>query len=417
MIPDVTVHRNIFGDFRDVTRRFTKRCNGHVRCFVCGSGRLTGVSTFTSSGNVRTVVVGARTFGTSLGRSGGGRNHTNSSTTHVVFSHHSRFNSQGPVSVLTGAGPVLVVSRPRDILKASGDGTAQGNVGLFGPLFALLCDTARHRVFGRMCHLSTVSTCGGGLIGGVRMHDIRRINSATAGDCICLSRVIVDGNGPRTQLNFSIGATGNAHRAVHLINRKFSLGRRDNNLRRCTGGFGIRYVSKLAGAIRFLGKLALRPNRIINDIGRSVLHHRRVHRAVGARLRHRHRLFTHNVGILSLFFVSRISDCHVCNGSATRGKGFTQVFRRRCRHTLRRLVSAFGSATCAHFLSGPGGTPRGVRSNCFSVSGGKGGIRSGGGRNRGRRHNFSLVVGSGRHLLDRDYPVHFVFSRSTLGRN
>lgn len=400
-MPDITVHRKIRGDLRVVGRRFTSSCDAPLSCFVCSSGRLNRLGTFIASDGVRMVVVGSRGFGTAGG------------STHHVCVGLSSFNKGYPVSIVTRVGPVLVVSRPRSMRKTG----AGRKLGQFGPLFALHCSTARHRLCGLICHLSTVRTCGLRLIGGVTIGNVSVDKAATARKFICLRNLgLCPSGGPATGVKFRMGEAGTIGRMMQTLGVGSSLCTGSGRLRRCQGSCMVASVGNIRSSIAFQGNVGLCTNSMTNDIGRARLQHVRVQRAVLSRVRGRRRLFRGSVGILSLFFVSRMTGCHQCGPS--KGKRCTRVFRRRCASVVGRLSpSLFGRPRCVSCLGSA--ITSGTRRKCFSGSGGKGLVSDGARQKAGRstsRSTCSLVVGGGRHLLSQGRPVHFVFSRSTLQR-
>lgn len=396
--------------------RFVRRCNGGTHCFVCSDDDLGSVSAFSRDGSVDIVVVGARTFGAVGRKTGGG-------TTHVVGSRQSRFNSQGPVTILTTGGPVVVLSRPRGVKNT----TARATLGTFGPLFALGCSTARGRRRGAICILSTLSTCGRGLIGGVRMMNFRLGGLGNASDCVCFTRLLLSGSGtPRMELRVRRrDAAKVVGQVCGGLKRKSSLCDTSKGVLRC-GKFVVASViisthRPAHDRVGFDGNRDLVLGRMVNGMATSRGTHVRVERAVGTRFQGRDTLFRHNVGYLSLFFVSRITGCHRCSGSNGGVLNHCKrVFRRRCQTRLGRGrgVCSPRCVRCLDYV--PIG---GARRNCFSVSPGAGHFGSdgrGGKANDSSMSTCGLVVGSGRQLLDLSpacSPIHFVFSRSTLERN
>ncbi len=369
------------------------------------------MSGFSSDSNVGMVVVGARTFTSSLGRSNG------SGRTEVVCSGHSRFNSHHPVSIVGTGHPVVVLSRPRGVNKS----IARGTLGGFGPLFDLGCSTARGARRGLICILSTLSTFGGELIGGVRMGNFRIGGFHKASGCLCLRRVVLSGGGPPvTEVRLRVKCGGDVGHRAQVLNINSGLFCVSRRVRRC-GNCAVSRVSPVHKAIAFSGNRIVDTNSIMNSMSRGSVHQVRVERAVLSRFRGRRGLFGGKVGALSLFFVSRITGCHRCSrGNSRILNRCNGVFRRRCVGILGRRLAIFGS-TCRGCLEAAYSSVSTVRENCFDVSGGANEDVS---DTLGENDRFSssvstcsLVLGGGRQLLDFRRPAEFVFSRSTLHRN
>ncbi len=303
IIPSIPVHRDILGGLRVARRRFRALCSDvPVGSCMCSHGGVSRLENFTINSGVRILIVGVSSFTGSRG---------------IVGGPGSGLGNLRPVEFVRSISPVIVISRPRGVRSRGQDITVTG----LGPLYALHCSTARHRLCGLVCDLGPVGTCSLKLMGRVRISSI--LSRGSLGKTfISLSSVVASGAGVATGVAVSMGSGDKIEGGSMAIGINSSLCILSGRHRVCHGKCVMRRVSTTGKYISFSGGRALCVNRHGSSVGSSVVGFR-VHQAVRRRLHGRLELGRRNVGILSLFFVSGITGCQTCGSTKrVRGKGF-----------------------------------------------------------------------------------------------
>lgn len=427
VVPSVAIREGVKKSFEITADHFLAEYRTQARAFVYDSDRLEDVETFSSDTGIQVMIINAQNFNRDAKKAHQDSAGTGKSSGLKMFKTLDGFKSRRPIDVIAANRPILIIdepqrlgsnpSKPSETLKA---------LGRFNALFALRY-SATHAVEHNKIHrLDALDAYNKKLVKKIAARGI-----SVKGLAGSSAYLYVDGLELGKGADFPKARIEIQHQPKNgSITLKAVKVRQGDRLHDISGGIEaykglvIGDIDAIANTVTLMDGQVLQGGQVTNDVTDEQKRRLQIREVIRAHLDKEQQLFGRGIKALSLFFIDEVlkyRDYDQPDRLGEYGRVFEQEYEALKTERLSELDLDESGAAYRMFLERD--PVRDIHNGYFSVNKKNGrwvdGDASDASDEKGRGLSkdadaYDAILRDKEKLLDRDYPLRFIFSHSAL---
>ncbi|MCD1269886.1 DEAD/DEAH box helicase family protein [Microbacterium sp. MEC084] len=427
VVPSVAIREGVKKSFEITADHFLAEYKTQARAFVYNSDHLQDVETFSSDTGIQVMIINAQNFNRDAKKADRGAAETGKSSGLKMFKTLDGFKSRRPIDVIAANRPILIIdepqrlgsnpSRPSETLKA---------LGRFNALFALRY-SATHAIDHNKVHrLDALDAYNKKLVKKIAARGI-----SVKGLAGSSAYLYVDGIELGKGADFPKARIEINHQPLHgEIRPKTFKVKKGDRLHDISGGVEaykglvIDDIDAIANTVTLMDGQVLQGGQITNDVTDEQKRRLQIREVIRAHLDKERQLFGHGIKVLSLFFIDEVQkyrDYDQPDGLGEYARVFEQEYEALKAERFSELGLDESEEAYRAFLERD--AVRSIHNGYFSVDKKTGrwvdsdASEASDEKGKGLSKDaeaYDAILRDKEKLLDRDYPLRFIFSHSAL---
>lgn len=427
VVPSVAIREGVKKSFEITADHFLSEYKTQARAFVYDSEHLEEVETFSSDTGIQVMIINAQNFNRDAKKADQDAAETGKSSGLKMFKTLDGFKSRRPIDVIAANRPILIIdepqrlgnnpSKPSETLKA---------LGRFNALFALRYSATHAIEHNKVHRLDALDAYNKKLVKKIAARGI-----SVKGLAGSSAYLYVDGLELGKGADFPKARIEIQHQPKNgNITLKSVKVKKGDRLHDISGGIEaykglvIDDVDAIANTVTLMDGQVLQGGQVTNDVTDEQKRRLQIREVIRAHLDKERQLFGHGIKVLSLFFIDEVQKYRDYDQPDRLGE-YARVFEQEYGALkIERLseldLDESGEAYRAFlerdavrdihngYFSVDKKTGRWVDSDASDASDEKGkGLSK-------DAEAYDAILRDKEKLLDRDYPLRFIFSHSAL---
>ncbi|MDA4892862.1 DEAD/DEAH box helicase family protein [Streptomyces sp. MS2A] len=427
VVPSVAIREGVKKSFEITADHFLAEYKTQARAFVYDSDHLEDVETFSSDTGIQVMIINAQNFNRDAKKADQDPAETGKASGLKMFKTLDGFKSRRPIDVIAANRPILIIdepqrlgsnpSKPSETLKA---------LGRFNALFALRYSATHAIEHNKIHRLDALDAYNKKLVKKIAARGI-----SVKGLAGSSAYLYVDGLELGKGADFPKARIEIQHQPKNgSITLKTVKVKQGDRLHDISGGIEaykglvIDDIDAIANTVTLMDGQVLQGGQVTNDVTDEQKRRLQIREVIRAHLDKEQQLFGHGIKVLSLFFIDEVlkyRDYDQPDRLGEYARVFEQEYEALKTERLSELdLDESGAAYCAFlerdavrdihngYFSVDKKTGRWVDSDASDASDEKGkGLSK-------DAEAYDAILRDKEKLLDRDYPLRFIFSHSTL---
>ncbi|WOQ70740.1 DEAD/DEAH box helicase family protein [Microbacterium limosum] len=427
VVPSVAIREGVKKSFEITADHFLAEYKTQARAFVYDSEHLEDVETFSSDTGIQVMIINAQNFNRDAKKADQDSAESGKSSGLKMFKALDGFKSRRPIDVIAANRPILIIdepqrlgsnpSKPSETLKA---------LGRFNALFALRYSATHAIEHNKVHRLDALDAYNKKLVKKIAARGI-----SVKGLAGSSAYLYVDGLELGKGADFPKARIEIQHQPKNgPITAKTFRVKQGDRLHDISGGIEaykglvIDVVDAIANTVSLLDGQVLQGGQVTNDVTDEQKRRLQIREVIRAHLDKERQLFGHGIKVLSLFFIDEVlkyRDYDQPDRLGEYARVFEQEYEALKAERLSELDLDESGAAYRTFLERD--AVRDIHNGYFSVDKKTGrwvdSDASDASDEKGKglskdAEAYDAILRDKEKLLDRDYPLRFIFSHSAL---
>lgn len=427
VVPSVAIREGVKKSFEITADHFLAEYKTQARAFVYDSDHLEDVETFASDAGIQVMIINAQNFNRDAKRADQDLTETGKSPGLKMFKTLDGFKSRRPIDVIAANRPVLIIDEPQRL----GSNPAKPSetlkaLGRFNALFALRYSATHAIEHNRVHRLDALDAYNKKLVKKIAARGI-----SVKGLAGSSAYLYVDGLELGKGADFPKARVEIQHQPksgnITLRTVKVKKGDRLHDISggiEAYKGLVVDDIDAIANTVTLLDGQVLQGGQVTNDVTDEQKRRLQIREVVRAHLDKERQLFGHGIKALSLFFIDEVHKYRDYDQPDRLGE-YARVFEEEYESLRAERLSELdldeSAAAYRAFLERD--PVRDIHNGYFSVDKKTGrwvnSDASDASDEKGKglskdAEAYNAILRDKEKLLDRDYPLRFIFSHSAL---
>lgn len=427
VVPSVAIREGVKRSFEITADHFLAEYKTQARAFIYDSEHLEDVETFSSDTGIQVMIINAQNFNRDAKKADQDAAQTGKSSGLKMFKTLDGFKSRRPIDVIAANRPILIIdepqrlgsnpSKPSETLKA---------LGRFNALFALRYSATHAIEHNKVHRLDALDAYNKKLVKKIAARGI-----SVKGLAGSSAYLYVDGLELGKGADFPKARIEINHQPMHgEIRPKTFKVKKGDRLHDISGGIEaynglvIDEIDAIANTVTLMDGQVLQGGQITNDVTDEQKRRLQIREVIRAHLDKERQLFGQGIKVLSLFFIDEVQKYRDYDQPDRRGeyaRAFEEEYQALKSERLSELDLDESGEAYRRFLERD--AVRDIHNGYFSVDKKTGhwvnsdasdtSDEKGKGLSKDAEA-YDAILRDKEKLLDRDYPLRFIFSHSAL---
>jgi len=427
VVPSVAIREGVKKSFEITADHFLAEYKTQARAFVYDSEHLEDVETFSSDTGIQVMIINAQNFNRDAKKADQDSAESGKSSGLKMFKTLDGFKSRRPIDVIAANRPILIIdepqrlgsnpSKPSETLKA---------LGRFNALFALRYSATHAIEHNKVHRLDALDAYNKKLVKKIAARGI-----SVKGLAGSSAYLYVDGLELGKGADFPKARIEIQHQPKNgpIAPKTFRV-KQGDRLHDISGGIEaykglvIDVVDAIANTVTLMDGQVLQGGQVTNDVTDEQKRRLQIREVIRAHLDKEQQLFGHGIKVLSLFFIDEVlkyRDYDQPDRLGEYARVFEQEYEALKTERLSELDLDESGAAYRTFLERD--AVRDIHNGYFSVDKKTGrwvdSDASDASDEKGKglskdAEAYDAILRDKEKLLDRDYPLRFIFSHSAL---
>jgi type III restriction enzyme len=426
VVPSVAIREGVKKSFEITAEHFIAEYKAQARAFVYDSAHLEDVESFSSDNGIQVMIINAQNFNRDAKKADADETGKGKSAGLKMFKTLDGFKSRRPIDVIAANRPILIIDEPQrlgsnpkkpsETLKA---------LGRFNALFALRF-SATHAINHNKVHrLDALDAYNKKLVKKIAARGISVKGLAGSSAYLYVDGIEL-GKGPefpKARLELHMQTKGGP-----IIPRTFKVhkGTRLHDLSggvEAYNGLVVDDVDAINNVVTLIDGQSLQVGQLTNAVTDAQKRRLQIREVIRAHLDRERQLFAHGIKVLSLFFIDEVAkyrDYTQADGHGEYAQVFEEEYEALLAEKLSQLDLEGSGAGYREFLERD--ATKEIHNGYFSIDKKSGQwINSDTSDASDEKQGLSkdaeaydAILRDKEKLLDRKYPLRFIFSHSAL---
>lgn len=427
VVPSIAIREGVKKSFEITADHFLAGYKTKARAFVYDSAHLEDVETFSSDAGIQVMIINAQNFNRDAKRADQDAAETGKSPGLKMFKTLDAFKSRRPIDVIAANRPILIIDEPQRLGKnrARPSETLKA-LGRFNALFALRYSATHAIEHNKVHRLDALDAYNKKLVKKIAARGI-----SVKGLAGSSAYLYVDGLELGRGADFPKARIEIQHQPkngnIKLKTVKVKKGDRLHDLSggiEAYKGLVIDDIDAIADTVTLMDGQVLHGGQVTNDITDEQKRRLQIREVIRAHLDKERQLFGQGIKALSLFFIDDVHKYRDYNQPDRRGE-YARVFEEEYEVLRAERLSELDldeqAAAYRSFLERD--PVRDIHNGYFSIDKKTGrwidSDESDASDEKGKglskdAEAYDAILRDKEKLLDRDYPLRFIFSHSAL---
>lgn len=407
VVPSIAIREGVAKSFQMLTEHFQELYGKQAIPFVYNSSNLHEIDDFSSSADIRVMIINTQAFNTSFNEEKNVEGRKGDAAARIIYTRRDDFQSRRPIDVIAANRPIIIMDEPQ---KMEGAAT-QKALKSFRPLFMLNYSATHKTSHNCVYALDALDAYRQRLVKKIQVKGITLQNLLGNQSYIYFDSIVLSKNhAPVVKLEIELKGASATRRQVCNFEQNDSL--YDASHLPAYKDFVITEINPLTNTIYFMNGDSLRKGEVMGDVSEKQLQSIQIRETIKSHFEKEEMLFKQGIKTLSLFFIDEVANYKSYDDQGEVVKGdLWNIFEKEYNHYLNENLSLFEDDYQRYLKRFSANE---VHNGYFSIDK-KGKVQNSKEKDsEENRPAYDLILKDKERLLSFDEPTRFIFSHSAL---
>ena len=407
VVPSIAIREGVAKSFQMLTEHFQELYGKQAIPFVYNSSNLHEIDDFSSSADIRVMIINTQAFNTSFNEEKNVEGRKGDAAARIIYTRRDDFQSRRPIDVIAANRPIIIMDEPQ---KMEGAAT-QKALKSFKPLFMLNYSATHKTSHNCVYALDALDAYRQRLVKKIQVKGITLQNLLGNQSYIYFDSIVLSKNhAPVVKLEIEIKGASATRRQMCNFEQNDSLF--DKSGLPAYKDFVITEINPLTNTIYFMNGDSLRKGEVMGDVSEKQLQSIQIRETIKSHFEKEEILFKQGIKTLSLFFIDEVANYKSYDDQGEVVKGdLWNFFENEYNYYLNEHLSLFDD-DYQRYLKRFSASE--VHNGYFSIDK-KGKVQNSKEKDsEENRPAYDLILKDKERLLSFDEPTRFIFSHSAL---
>lgn len=407
VVPSIAIREGVAKSFQMLTEHFQELYGKQAIPFVYNSSNLHEIDDFSSSADIRVMIINTQAFNTSFNEEKNVEGRKGDAAARIIYTRRDDFQSRRPIDVIAANRPIIIMDEPQ---KMEGVAT-QKALKSFKPLFMLNYSATHKTSHNCVYALDALDAYRQRLVKKIQVKGITLQNLLGNQSYIYFDSIVLSKNhAPVVKLEIEIKGASATRRQMCNFEQNDSLF--DKSGLPAYKDFVITEINPLTNTIYFMNGDSLRKGEVMGDVSEKQLQSIQIRETIKSHFEKEEILFKQGIKTLSLFFIDEVANYKSYDDQGEVVKGdLWNIFEKEYNYYLNEHLSLFDD-DYQRYLKRFSASE--VHNGYFSIDK-KGKVQNSKEKDsEENRPAYDLILKDKERLLSFDEPTRFIFSHSAL---
>ena len=410
VVPSIAIREGVAKSFQMLTEHFQELYGKQAIPFVYNSSNLHEIDDFSSSADIRVMIINTQAFNTSFNEEKNVEGRKGDAAARIIYTRRDDFQSRRPIDVIAANRPIIIMDEPQ---KMEGAAT-QKALKSFKPLFMLNYSATHKTSHNCVYALDALDAYRQRLVKKIQVKGITLQNLLGNQSYIYFDSIVLSKNhAPVVKLEIELKGASATRRQICNFEQNDSL--YDASHLPAYKDFVITEINPLTNTIYFMNGDSLRKGEVMGDVSEKQLQSIQIRETIKSHFEKEEMLFKQGIKTLSLFFIDEVANYKSYDDQGEVVKGdLWNIFEKEYNYYLNEHLSLFDDDYQRYLKRFSANE---VHNGYFSIDKKGRAINSTVGRGEDTSNDISaydLILKDKERLLSFDEPTRFIFSHSAL---
>ena len=410
VVPSIAIREGVAKSFAMLAEHFQEHYGKQAIPFVYNSSNLHEIDDFSSSADIRVMIINTQAFNTSFNEEKNVEGRKGDAAARIIYTRRDDFQSRRPIDVIAANRPIIIMDEPQ---KMEGAAT-QKALKSFKPLFMLNYSATHKTSHNCVYALDALDAYRQRLVKKIQVKGITLQNLLGNQSYIYFDSIVLSKNhAPVVKLEIEIKGASATRRQICNFEQNDSL--YDVSHLPAYKDFVITEINPLTNTIYFMNGDSLRKGEVMGDISEKQIQSIQIRETIKSHFEKEETLFKQGIKTLSLFFIDEVANYKSYDDQGEVVKGdLWNTFEKEYNYYLNEHLSLFDNDYQRYLKRFSANE---VHNGYFSIDKKGRAINSTVGRGEDTSNDISaydLILKDKERLLSFDEPTRFIFSHSAL---
>ncbi len=407
VVPSIAIREGVSKSFQMLADHFQELYGKQAIPFVYNSSNLHEIDDFSSSGDIRVMIINTQAFNTSFNEDKNVEGRKGDAAARIIYTRRDDFQSRRPIDVIAANRPIVIMDEPQ---KMEGAAT-QKALKNFRPLFMLNYSATHKTSHNCVYALDALDAYRQRLVKRIQVKGITLQNLLGNQSYIYFDSIVLSKNhAPIVKLEIEIKGASATRRQICNFEQNDSL--YDASHLPAYKDFVITEINPLTNTIYFMNGDSLRKGEVMGDVSEKQLQIIQIRETIKSHFEKEEMLFKQGIKTLSLFFIDEVANYKSYDDQGEVVKGdLWNIFEKEYNYYLNEHLSLFDDDYQRYLKRFSANE---VHNGYFSID------KKGKAQNSKEKDSeenrpaYDLILKDKERLLSFDEPTRFIFSHSAL---
>lgn len=410
VVPSIAIREGVAKSFQMLTEHFQELYGKQAIPFVYNSSNLHEIDDFSSSADIRVMIINTQAFNTSFNEEKNVEGRKGDAAARIIYTRRDDFQSRRPIDVIAANRPIIIMDEPQ---KMEGAAT-QKALKRFKPLFMLNYSATHKTSHNCVYALDALDAYRQRLVKKIQVKGITLQNLLGNQSYIYFDSIVLSKNkAPEVKLEIEIKGASSTRRQICKFSQGDSLF--DASHLQAYKDFTITDINPLTNVIYFMNGDSIHKGEVMGDVSEKQLQRIQVRETIKSHFEKEAMLFKQGIKTLSLFFIDEVSNYKGYDEQGEIVKGdLWKIFEEEYMLYLNEHLSLFED-DYQRYLKRFSASE--VHNGYFSIDKKGHAVNSTIARGEDTSNDISaydLILKNKERLLSFEEPTRFIFSHSAL---
>ena len=399
VVPSIAIREGVQKSFEMMSDHFMELYHKKVIPYVYNSANLTGIDDFSSSADIRVMIINVQAF------------NARGKDARRIRMELDSFQSRKPIDVIKANRPIVILDEPQKM----GGAKTQESLKEFNPLFTLNYSATHKEHHDLVYVLDALDAYKMKLVKKIEVKgfDIKNLRG-TDGYLYLESIIISPDKPPQARMEFEIGYNKSINRETRIIKVDDDLYALSKNMEQYQG-YHVNEIDPIRGVVSFTNGVTISTGEVQGDVSEKDIRRVQIRETIRSHFEKEKELYNKGIKTLSLFFIDKVENYRNYDDDGEEiNSEYGEIFEQEYTDILNEYLTLFNTPYEQYLRDID---VHRTHAGYFSID--KKGRKVDSSIKKGSdvsddESAYELILKDKERLLSFDNPVRFIFSHSAL---
>ena len=399
VVPSIAIREGVQKSFEMMSDHFMELYHKKVIPYVYNSANLTGIDDFSSSADIRVMIINVQAF------------NARGKDARRIRMELDSFQSRKPIDVIKANRPIVILDEPQKM----GGAKTQESLKEFNPLFTLNYSATHKEHHDLVYVLDALDAYKMKLVKKIEVKgfDIKNLRG-TDGYLYLENIIISPDKPPQARMEFEIGYNKSINRETRIIKVDDDLYALSKNMEQYQG-YHVNEIDPIRGVVSFTNGVTISTGEVQGDVSEKDIRRVQIRETIRSHFEKEKELYNKGIKTLSLFFIDKVENYRKYDEDGEEiNSEYGEIFEQEYTDILNEYLTLFNTPYEQYLRDID---VHKTHAGYFSID--KKGRKVDSSIKKGSdvsddESAYELILKDKERLLSFDNPVRFIFSHSAL---
>jgi len=399
VVPSIAIREGVQKSFEMMSDHFMELYHKKVIPYVYNSANLTGIDDFSSSADIRVMIINVQAF------------NARGKDARRIRMELDSFQSRKPIDVIKANRPIVILDEPQKM----GGAKTQESLKEFNPLFTLNYSATHKEHHDLVYVLDALDAYKMKLVKKIEVKgfDIKNLRG-TDGYLYLENIIISPDKPPQARMEFEIGYNKSINRETRIIKVDDDLYVLSKNMEQYQG-YHVNEIDPIRGVVSFTNGVTISTGEVQGDVSEKDIRRVQIRETIRSHFEKEKELYNKGIKTLSLFFIDKVENYRKYDYDGEEiNSEYGEIFEQEYTDILNEYLTLFNTPYEQYLRDID---VHKTHAGYFSID--KKGRKVDSSIKKGSdvsddESAYELILKDKERLLSFDNPVRFIFSHSAL---